>query len=230
MTDYNWLKYLLFGVILAYIPMWTQTNLLLGGLGKEKSPVTVVENPGLRQLIKDKTGVDVGTIKISESDRPFGMMIGIPGSPQLLLSRGVYSSFTPDEMEYVVLHEAGHYALAHSVKELLLGLVLLMVGIFLLKRIRKPMVGTLGAFLLGLVFGVGMIRFGAFNELQADNYSVTRMTNPEGMIQATQKFRGYYGKSLTQTDNKIIQWMFYRGNPYDNRIKMANDEILRRKR
>jgi Zn-dependent protease with chaperone function len=170
----------------------------------------------------------VGTIKISESDRPFGMMMGIPGRPQLFLSRGLYNSFTPDEMEYVVLHEAGHYALAHSVKELLLGLVLLIVGVFLLKRIGKPILGLLVANLLGLVFGVGMIRFGAFNELEADNYSATRMTNPEGMITATEKFRGYYGKSLTQTDNKILQWMFYRGNPYDNRIKMAKDEISRR--
>lgn len=209
--------------------MWTQTNLLLGSLGKDKSPVTVVENTQLRQLIKDKTGVDVGTIKVSESDRPFGMMMGIPGRPQLILSRGLYDSFASDEMEYVVLHEAGHYALAHSVKELLLGLVLLIAGVFLLKRIGKPILGLLVAILLGLVFGVGMIRFGAFNELQADNYSVIRMTDPEGMITATEKFRGYYGKSLTQTDNKIFQWMFYRGNPYDNRIRMAKDELDKRK-
>jgi hypothetical protein len=41
------IKYLIFGLLLTYIPMWTQTNLLLGSLGKDKSPVTIVENPKL---------------------------------------------------------------------------------------------------------------------------------------------------------------------------------------
>ncbi len=88
--------------------MWVQIKLLFGSLGKDRPPITIVENPQIQQLIKDKTRIDVESIKISESDRP-----------QLFLSRELYNSFTPDEVEYVVLHEAGHYALAHSVKELL---------------------------------------------------------------------------------------------------------------
>ncbi len=219
----EWFKYLFFGVILVGISMWVQINLFFGSLGREKSPITIVENLQIQQLIKDKTGVDVGSIKISESDRPFGMMIGIPGKPQLFLSRGLYDRFTPDEMEYVLLHETGHYVLRHTVSELFLGLGLLVAGVMMLRKVKKPIPALLVAGFLGLLFGIAMIRLGAFHELRADNYSVTRMTNPEGMINATNKFRGYYGKSLTQTENKVIQWMFYRGNPYDNRIKMAEE-------
>jgi len=224
----RFVKHILFGLILIYTSMWGQINLLVGSMGHDKALVTVVENAKLTDLIWQKTNVEIKTIKIAESDRPYGMMVGIPGRPQLLLSRGLYDNFAPDEVEYVVLHKAGHYALAHSVKELLLGLLLLVVGIWALKRTRKPARGIVGAITLGLIFGVAMIRLGAFNELQADNYAVTRMTNPEGMIAATEKFRGHYGKSLTQNDNKLIQWMFYRGNPYDNRIKIAEEEMEKR--
>lgn len=224
----KWIKYVVFGLVLAYVPMWTQTNLLLESLGKDKLPIEVIKNPKISELIKDKTGVDIETIKISESDRPFGMMMGVPGNPQLILSRSLYNNFSSDEIEYVILHEAGHYKLGHSVKELFLGLVLFVFGIVIFKRITKLVPSLLAGILLGLVFGVGMIQVGKQNELQSDNFSVTRMTNPDGMITATEKFRHYYGTSFTQTDDRILQWMFYRGNPYDNRIKMAEEEKAKR--
>lgn len=45
------------------------------------------------------------------------------------------------------------------------------------------------------------------------------------MITATEKFRSYYGPRYSENSNQIIQWLFYRGNSYDNRIKMAEEEI-----
>lgn len=223
------IKCIIFAVILAYTAMWTQINLLLGSLGQKNSPVTIVQNDVLRKLIRDKTGIDITSIKISESNRPFGMMIGIPPKPQLVLFRGLYDTFSPSEMEYVVLHEAGHYVLWHSVIELLVGIVLLITGVLILKMIPQFPVFLLCAVVLGIVFGVVMIRLGRIHEYQADRYSAQHMTNPQGMIDATNKFRGFYGKSLTENKNKVIQAMFYRGNPYDNRIKMAQAEITARK-
>jgi Zn-dependent protease with chaperone function len=170
--------------------------------------------------------VGVGTVKISETDKPFGMMMmGVPGNPQLLLSRSVYETFSSDEMEYVLLHEAGHYALHHSVKELLAGIILLVIGMKILSVIKGVSRGVLASVLIGLLFGVTMIRLGAHNEIEADHYSVTLMTNPEGMISATEKFRDYYENNFTRTDNTVLKWMFYRGNPYDNRIRMAQEQI-----
>ena len=223
----RFVKYVIFVLLLAYIPMWVQTNLLLGSFGHGKTPITAVEDRQLTDMIRQKTGVEVKTITISESERPFGMMVGIPGRPQLILSRALYRDFSPDELQYVVLHETGHYAFAHSLKELGLGLALLVVGVLMLRRTRKGWLGVVVAIVLGFVFGVTLIQQGKYNELQADAYSLSHMDNPEGMITATERFRSYYGVSYTQTNNKVFQWLFYRGNPYDNRIKMAKAEIER---
>ena len=223
------IEYVIFGLVFTYTTLWVPVNLFLSSLGQKKFPITVIENKQIRQLIKKKTGIDIATVKISESNRPFGMMIGIPTKPQLILSRNLYDTFTPDEMEYVVLHEAGHYRLWHGVIELVVGVVMFTIGILVLRKIGSFPTSILSTLALGVIFGVIMIRLGRIHEYQADSYSLAHMTNPEGMIQATNKFRGFYGKSYTENNNKVIQFMFYRGNPYDNRIKMAQAEIEKRK-
>lgn len=223
MTRY--LKYIVFALLLAYIPMWIQIQLLVSSIGHAKEPIELVEDSRLTEMISAKTGVAVDTIKISESKKLFGMMIGIPGQPQLILSRALYENFNIGELEYVVLHETGHYALLHSVKEMTFGFLLLLLGMLLLRRIHKFRWGIAGALLLGLGFGVSMIQIGKYNELQADRYSIRRLDNPVAAITATEQFRNYYESTSFRPKSKLLLWLFYRGNPYDNRIKMANDEI-----
>ncbi len=215
---------LLFTLIFLYIPLWVPINLFLSSLGKKRPPISSIENKQLQQLILNKTGVAIKSIKISQSVCPFGMMIGIPSHPQLILSRNLYETFSPKELEYVVLHEAGHYKLGHGIKELIIGLVLFFIGLFIINNfIFLPSMFT--AVMLGIVFGVIMIRIGRMHEYQADYFSLKKMTDPTGMISATNKFRGFYGKSYTENRNKLLQFLFYRGNPYANRIKMAEKEI-----
>lgn len=224
----DFIKYLIFPLVLVYTAMWVPINLFLSSINKDKTPITVISDIKVRDLILNKTGLDIQSVKISESPKLFGMMIGIPTKPQLIFSRGLYDSFSPDEMEYVALHEAGHYKLWHGVIELMAGIFLLIVGVLILKRIDILPVSILVSLIFGLIFGILMIRLGRVHEYQADEYSLARMTNPEGMIQATNKFRNYHGQKYTENNNKIIQFMFYRGNPYDNRIVMAKEEIARR--
>ena len=224
----KWITFFVFGLVLLYVPLWSQTNLLLESIGKDKPPFEIIKNPQLQELIKHKTGTNIETIKIVESDRPFGMMMGFPGFPQLLLSRALYNTFTSDELEYVLLHEAGHYNLAHSIKELLLGLTFCILGIYLLKQITNTKLSLSFAPMLGLIFGIVLIQFGKINEVEADRYSVSRLSNPNGMVTATENFREYYDGSFTRTDNKVLQWMFYRANPYENRIQMAQEENAKR--
>ncbi len=219
------IKYLILVLVFGYTAEWVPINLLLTSLGQDKPPVSIIQNDALTRLIQNKTGVKIDTIKISESDRPFGLMIGIPGKPQLVLARGLYDNFSPDEMEYVILHETGHYQLAHTIKEALFGGLLLILGIYLLKKISRNKLAIPSAALLGLILGVVFIQLGKVNELQADQYALERITNPQGMIAATEKFRSYHGKKFTQNSNPILQWLFYRGNPYDNRIKMAQEKL-----
>lgn len=216
-------KYVLFGLVLIYTALWSQTNLFLSSLGQKKSPVTIIQDDDLRNLVRNKTGIDIESIKILESDKPFGMMVGIPTKPQLILSRKLYDTFTPDEMEYVVLHEAGHYKLWHTITEIGAGIVLLSIGTLILKKIMPLQFSLPTAVLIGITCGILLIRLGRLNEYQADSYSLKHMTNPQGMITATNKFRAFYEESYPKS--KFVQFLFYRGNPYDNRIKMAEQEI-----
>lgn len=216
------LNYLVFGLILFYIPMRIQINLFLSSLGKKKKPVTLLRNVGISKILSTKAKTKIDTIKIIESDLPFGMMVGIPGNPQLILSRKLYETFDKDELEYVILHEAGHYKLSHSVKELTEGIIFFAIGLFVLVRFPSIILAAI----LGLVFGILMIQLAKISELEADNFSLKRMRNPKGMITATEKFY----KVWKSQDPKIplIRYLFYRGNPYENRIKMATVDIKRR--
>lgn len=224
----EFIKYLIFSTVFIYIPLWVQIILFLSSFNRDKTPVTTIHNTKISNLILKKTGLNIRSIKIFESPKLFGMMIGIPNKPQLVLSRGLYGNFSNNETEYVVLHEAGHYKLWHGAKEFIAGVVLLGIGNVILRRIDNFPLAIHSSMILGVFFGVLMIRLGRFHEYQADNYSLSHISDPHGLIQATNKFRNYHGPKYTEHSNKIIQFMFYRGNPYDNRIVMANREIEKR--
>lgn len=216
--------YLTFSFIFLYVSQWMQINLFLSSLGKGKKPVTFVKDTSIPKLLAEKVGVKIEKIKISESNLFFGAMIGIPGRPQLFLSRKLYEDFNKDELEYVILHEAGHCKLNHSVKELVTGILFFVIGSLVLFKLSNLLLSVL----LGLFFGILMIQIAKLKEIEADNFSLKRVDNPKGMITATQKlFKAWESKS---SQNPIIRFLFYRGNPYQNRIKMAETEIKKRKK
>lgn len=221
----DWVKYFLFAAILGYIPLWMQIGLFLSSLSKAKKPIAVIRDEKIHQLLFAKTNVNIKHTKISESYLPFGMMIGIPWRPQLILSKVLYKKFSPSEIEYVILHEAGHYVLAHSIKELLAGTSLFICGVFLLRAAGGP-VGVALSIVIGLIFGILMIQLGRRNEIEADTFALAKISNPVGMISATKKFQKAY---RNHTDSALVRLLFYRGNPYTNRIQMAEKEILIRK-
>lgn len=219
------IKYIIFAVVFIYSSQWVAINLLLSSLGKEKAPMTVIQDDEIRTILSDQAGLRISTIKISESQHPFGMMVGIPLKPQLILSRELYNTFSSDAIEYIVLHEAGHYTLWHGVIEFAAGLILFLIGISILKKIKGINKSLITSVLLGLVLGVLMIQLGKYHELQADNYTVKRISNPIGMVEATKSFRDYHGKKYSQSKSPLIQFLFYRADPYENRIKIAEREI-----
>jgi len=220
------LKYLLFLLLVVYIPQWTQVNLIISGIGKNKPPVTTVIDTKISDLVQDKTAVDIKTINISESELLFGMMIGIPGRPELVLSRKLYETFSETELEYVLLHEAGHYKLSHSIKEIVLAIFLLLLGITLLRRFSSKPKGFLYALFLGLLFGIVLIQYGKISEIEADSYTLERISDPQGMIQATEKFKKIADQGGTKPF--LVKFLFERKNPYQNRVLMAEEELRKR--
>ncbi len=221
-------NYLLFSLINLYIFFWTIINLSLSSLGSKSAHVTIVEDDNITSFVAQKCYLVIKKIKIAESLKLFGMMIGIPGFPQLILSRKLYETFDKDELEYVLLHESGHYILKHGIKDFFWVISLNLIGIFVLSFVPNSLVAFIASITLGTVTGIMLIQIGRRHEVEADTYAVKLMDNPQGMIDATHQFQNFYGKRYSEHNNKFIQYLFYRGNPYENRIRIAKTEIRRR--
>ena len=148
-------------------------------------------------------------------------MIGVPGRHYMLLSSQLDKEFNGSEKEYVVLHEVGHYLLHHAIREGLFFLVLFVFGCFIIRK--KPWYFIL---MIGIIGGLLYIQVGTRSEYEADHFAVSRMTNPTGMITATEKFRNGHNPSLN--DYGLLWPILYRSTPYHTRIQWAKEEIRRR--
>lgn len=146
-------------------------------------------------------------------------MIGIPNAPYLILSKNLYENFNQGELEYVLLHEVGHYVLAHGIQEAIVFFMLFIVGCLILRKFSRKTV--LLIILMNFIFGISLIQFGRLHEYQADHYVVSKIQNPEGMILATRKFQNFYGVHFTYSGSNPFIRLFYRSVPYEDRIKIA---------
>lgn len=214
------LNILIFTFFFLSITFWIQIWLFLSTLGHKKKTFQAITNTKLLTLIKERTTYSLDKIYLTPTHKLFGMMTGFQ-KPKLILSKAVYEQFNSDELEYVLLHEMGHFLLHHIIKEVIVGLLFLTIGIFLVLSLKLSIIASL---FLGLVCGIGMVRLGRLHEYEADSYSLSHMTNPQGMITATTKFQNQYRKP----HHKILEILFFRGNPYQNRIDMAKKEISKR--
>lgn len=181
-----------------------------------------VQDQELTQMVKSKTGIELSTFYISESEKVWGMMAGIPGKPTMLLSKPLYECFNKDELQFVVLHELGHYASQHSIKELVVSLTLLGAGFFILKRMKTLKAALVTSVCLGILFGLLALQCGKFNEYEADQYAMTRMDNPEGAVQAAYRFKEAYNQPDKET---LMHILLFRRIPYYERINTARKEI-----
>jgi beta-lactamase regulating signal transducer with metallopeptidase domain len=206
---------------MAGVAQWMGFSLYLSTLGQKQQPLTEVKDSPLITLIKQKTGLQLSSFQIVASSKLYGNMIGIPGSPYMMLSSRLNQEFTDSEKEYVVLHETGHYLLNHSIKELIFFAFFFILGCLIIRK--RPFYFIP---IIGIVFGLLCIQFGMRSEIEADRFVVSRITDPHGMITATEKFKAAHHPPL---DDYSPWWpVFYRSNPYHVRIEMAEAEIISR--
>lgn len=216
------LRYFILLFIILCVATWMTLQLNLTSIGNKHQILTKVTDSSLITLIKEKTGLQLESFQIIASDQPHAAMIGIPGHPFMTVSSDLNDTFTDSEKEYVVLHETGHYLLNHTIKETLFGLFLFVIGCFVIRRHRKLyLIPT-----IGIMFGLLCIQYGMVSEKEADRFALSHITNPNGMITATEKFRTAHYPPL---DDYSPLWpIFYRSNPYHVRIEMAEREIKSR--
>jgi Zn-dependent protease with chaperone function len=216
------LRYCALLLIIFFVATWMTNILYLSSIGQKQQPLTKVTDSPLLAIIKSKTGLKLDSFQIAASDKLYGNMVGIPGHPYMMLSSKLNDIFTDSEKEYVVLHETGHYLLNHTIKETILGLFLFLIGCFIIHKHRKLYLVPI----IGITFGLLCIQYGMVSEKEADRFALAHITDPNGMITATDKFRSAHYPPL---DDYSPLWpILFRSNPYHVRIEMAKREIVNR--
>jgi Zn-dependent protease with chaperone function len=107
-------EYILFSVLYFYISNWVIVQVSLQNLFEGKTRTTEIKDKKIHDLLKQFTNLDF-KIHLVHADRLFGFATKLFGVSQIFLSSRVVSKFSPSELEWILLHEAGHCVLGHTV-------------------------------------------------------------------------------------------------------------------
>lgn len=199
---------LIFLITSNYFQLMTFASLIVGS----KIKTSTIVDKWIIKTIKDKTGLVLKNLIIFHDKKPYAMMAGIYPFPKLIISEEMYKVFNRDEMEWVILHEAGHCVLWHNLKAIIIEGLILTLGISFINLFQPSI---LMAAILSLILSILCIQIiRRFIEYEADKYSINKVNNPEGVITAQAKLRKYYKTGLYKL---FLNWNI---SP-DLRIKMA---------
>jgi Zn-dependent protease with chaperone function len=216
------------GVLILSYSFWQWMSLYLytTSIKAGKTIVEKIKDKTLLEMVFRKTGLQLESIRISSSSKPWGMMIGLPKYPYMIVSRALYEGFNADEVEYVILHETGHYLLGHSAKLAVLYLSFLSMGFVLMDNLTISFLWIVIAIAIGLI----QIQMSRILEYEADTFALKYMSNPQGMITATHKFQKAYARFdvIRHDEDTFLGRLIYMGIPYNERVRNAEREVNRR--
>lgn len=213
------LSVIVFVTIFLVVSNWFQllsfSKLIIGPKIKTRS----LDDKWIKSVVKKKTGLDLLDITLFEDKKMYGMMAGLPFWPKMILSEGLYKNLNKDELEWVVLHEAGHCVLWHNLEAFIIEMAFLGAGIYLLFVTKVNLiVAVLLSLFLSLVC-IQVIRW--FIEYAADKYSIDRISKPKGVITAQDKFRNNKQKNLFSDEKSIWRFLLVWNIYPSKRIEMA---------
>jgi len=215
----TWLLFnsLVFILIFLIICNWFQLLRFLSIIIGPKYRTSSVDDKWIKSIVKKKTGLSLLDITIFHDQKMYGMMVGFPFWPKMILSEGLYKSFNKDELEWVILHEAGHCVLWHNLQAFLIELLILGLGVYGINVFRLPLILSLLLAIILSMICIQLIRWGI--EYIADLYSINRVTNLKGVITAQDKLRKANGE-------KGILILLFRWNiSPTKRIEMAKQRM-----
>lgn len=216
------MEYLIFTFIYLLICNWFQIKAFVFAFLKPKERISIIKDKWISAVIKRKTGLSLKRIILFNSDKLFGMMPGIPWKPELILSRGLYKGLDKDELEWVILHEVGHCVLWHVVKGAFIQLFFLISGFFILNKLQLSVTALFVILLASLFISIICIQvIRQLIEYEADNFSITKVDNPKGVITAQEKFKKENKTNWFYSEQNIFRKLFYWNIYPSQRIKMA---------
>ncbi len=216
------MKYFLFVGIFIYLASITQINAFVSQIWRRPKRRELKDEKFLR-WVREITGLDIKSIWIFEMDKPLGMMPGVSWWPKMILSSRLYETFNKHEMEYVILHEAGHCLRWHMVK---------MGGVFLLMLVSGlSLVSLTQSWVVVIVLAVGFalltVQINRWFEREAEEYAAEHLSDPKFMIEAVAKFRKSYEKPGLYW---LIRKYFLGPNiTYGEKIAIAEGAMKRRR-
>ncbi len=203
---------LIFLVATNYFQLVTFASLIVG----PKIKTSIIIDKWILNTIKVKTGLVLRNLTIFHDQRPYAMMGGIYPFPMLIISEKMHKAFNRDELEWVILHEAGHHLLWHNLKAIVIEIGMIVIGIRLVSLFQ---LNIFLAAILSLLFSLLTVQIIRYTiEYSADKFSIKRVTNPQAVITAQAKLQKFY-----KTD---FYRLFLGWNVSSNlRIKMAKSRL-----
>lgn len=205
------LSILIFLVICNWFQLINFLSVVLGPKNKTSS----INDKWIKTIVKQKTGLSLLDITIFHDKKMYGMMAGLPFWPKMILSEGLYKSLNKDELEWVVLHEAAHCVLWHNLQTFIIEISILSFGIYIGLSIVL-------AIILSIIC-IQIIRWTI--EYVADAYSISRVSNPNGVITAQEKFRNAYNKNLFNSEKSLLRFLIHWNIYPSMRIEMARKRL-----
>lgn len=210
---------ILFALVYGYIANWGRAKLLLGVLKKSSAPFTQFTDTAFLKKVSSKVGIPF-KILIQKSPYLFGYMPGIPVKPTLVISSAVVESFTKNELEWIIFHEAGHCLMWHVPKNAVAQILVVSLGVWITATCNLSLILTL---LNALIFGILWYQIERIFEREADTYALANISNPQGMITANMKMKAR-GKSIFYK-NELLTKLFTPHLTYDERMDMARKKL-----
>lgn len=203
---------ILFTAVFIYFTNWFQINTLTKALISHRKRISLSEDAKYIKVIYNSTGLKLNRITVFETDQLFGMMAGIPGRPELILSRGLIRMLTDAEMEWVLLHEAAHHLFWHNPKALLIEVIFLAGGFFTYFSMSE-MIGPKILILIIIAVITALLCIQSLRyiiEYQADRYAISKVSQPQAVISAQDKFilspnPGLFSKP-DSIGRKLLHW------------------------
>lgn len=216
----------LFIVVYLLICNWFQLYSFLSIIIGPKYKTSSINDTWIKTVVKKKTGLSLLDITIFHDQKMYGLMAGLPFWPKMILSEGLYKTLNKDELEWVILHEAGHCVLWHNLQAFLIQIVILSFGIYTVLFFKLPLpYNFLYAMFLSFVC-IQILRWSI--EYVADSYSINRVGNPKAVITAQNKFRNASVKNLFHSEKSIFRFLLHWNIYPSKRIDMARQEIVKR--
>ncbi|HZI94806.1 MAG TPA: M48 family metallopeptidase [Patescibacteria group bacterium] len=168
---------------------------------------------------------------------------GVLGTQRVVLYDTLIAAYTPEEIEFVMAHEMGHYVLNHVWKGIAFGALLIVTGFFLMNRTLERVIaamktrlgfdsiGSIAAVPLALLFLSSYLfiiqpatsAFSRYVEHQADDFAL-HLSGPvvghETRSVAVASFQKMAARNLSDPNPPaVVEWWLYSHPSVGNRIR-----------